>query len=131
METGFAFHVHHDTLIEWCTDYQERVDYIKRDKPANEQELRLRLFKIIPEDRLPVELVVAGKAYDEARKACIVAWKAYEVAEKAYNEAGKAYDVAWKAYQPELLKLHSELCPDCPWDGNTIFTRKGKSENWY
>ena len=99
--SGFAFHVHHDVLVEYCTDYQERVDYIKERKPANEQGLRLRLFKMIPIDRVPPVLVEAGKAY---------------------VEAGKAYEPA------ELIKLHTELCPECTWDEKqkTIFPREGK-----
>ncbi len=95
---GFAFHVHHDVLVEWCTDYDERVKFIKNNKPPDEIELRLRLFRLIPEDRLPKSLVVARKAYDVAGEAYDVAWKAYDVARKAYDVAWKAYDVARKAY---------------------------------
>ncbi len=109
-KTGFAFHVHHDVLLEYCTDYEERVQYIKGNKPAREQALRLRLFKFIPIDRLPPELDKAWEAYDKAREACDKAWE--------------AYDKAREAYMPELIKLHEELCPNCPWDGKTIFSKK-------
>lgn len=90
-KSGFAFHVHHNVLAEWCYDYGERVKVIKKDKPVEEQELRLRLFRLIPEDRLPVKL-----------------------------------DKAWEAYGKELKILHQELCPDCPWDGHTIFSKEVK-----
>jgi len=67
-------------------EYQ-RVSYIKIYKPKEEQDLRLRLFKLIPLDKLPAE---------------------------------------WKKADAELLSLlvtlHEELCPECPWDGKTIFT---------
>ncbi len=82
--SGFAFHCHHDKLVEWVTNYDERVEYIKACKPPGERELRLRLFKMIPIDRLPVKLVKACAEYD-------------------------------------FTELHKELCPDCPWDGKTIF----------
>ena len=108
---GFAFHVHHDALAEYCTNYQERVDYIKTNKPAGELRLRLRLFKLIPVNKLPYTIVEARrtcdeawKARDEAGKACDEAWKAREEAGKACDEAGKARgearrtcDGAWKA----------------------------------
>jgi hypothetical protein len=41
--TGFFWHIHHNTLVEWCYNYQERVDYILLEKPVEEQPLRLRL----------------------------------------------------------------------------------------
>jgi len=105
--SGFAFHCHHDTLCEWVSDYDEWVDYIKEYKPPQEIELRLRLFQMIPEERLPEELVKAGTAYDKART--------------AYVKAGTAHDKAIVSHTKELEKLHAELCPNCTWDGKTIF----------
>ncbi|MDP2730139.1 MAG: hypothetical protein Q8O55_06635 [Dehalococcoidales bacterium] len=105
IETGFAFHVHHDKLAEFCTDYDERVRYIRENKPKEEQDLRLRLFKLIPESRLPVSLIKARATYDRA-------WATYYT--------------AWDAYMPQLEALHKELCPNCPWDGMTIFSGKEK-----
>ena len=98
---GYAFHVHHDTLFEWCFDYDKRVKYIKENKPKHERELRLRLFKLIPKGRIPAKLYKAWDAYDKARDAC---------------------DKAGEALAPEIEALHKELCPDCPWDGKTIFS---------
>ena len=95
-KSGLAFHCHHDCLIEYVYDYNERVRFIKSDKPQEEQELRLRLFKLIPLRKL---LPVIRKADAE--------W------EKAYAER-----------EPQLEKLHQKLCPDCPWDGKTIFSAK-------
>ena len=152
---GFAFHVHHDKLFEYCTNYQERVDYIKRAKPANEVELRLKLLKIIPSEFLPHRLDEAVKARNEAEKAHSEVWEAYNKAAKAQDEARKvrnealkvrieaenAYDKAvkarseaWEAYNEaleahavELTNLHSKLCPNCPWNGRTIFSKPAKS----
>ena len=145
-KSGFAFHVHHDTLFEWCYDYDRRVEYIKNFKPKQERKLRLRLFKLIPEDKLPVRFRKAGEAYrkaweaydkaweayrkdweayDKAWEAYRKAWEAYRKAQKAYYKAQKAYYKAQKAYTTEIEALHKELCPDCPWDGKSIF---GKEE---
>ena len=122
IKTGFAFHVHHDKLVEFCTDYDERVSYIKSNKPLNEQELRLRLFKLTPQELLPKSEAweaygKAKKAHNEAREACSEAWE-------AYDKAWEAYGKAKKACESELIKLHAELCPNCPWDGKTIFPKK-------
>lgn len=106
---GFAFHVHHDRLVEWCTDYDERVKYIQCHKPQYEQALRLRLFNLIPQNRVPLDLVKAWEAYIKAGKACDKAWE-------ACIKAGETYD-------KELEILHQELCPNCPWDGQTIFAK--------
>lgn len=107
MKMGFAFHVHHDKLAEFCTDFDERVAYIKQSKPPREQKLRLRLFKMIPPERLPQLLGETEEAYSEAEEAC--------------DKARKAYIEAWKTCEEELIRLHKEFCLDCPWDGKTIF----------
>ena len=107
-EAGMYWHVHHDTLLEYCYDYNERRTFIERNKPANEQKLRLRLFAPVSGE-LP-------KAYHEA-------WKAHAEARKAYAEAWKAFDEVLKACDDEIQALHKIECPDCPWDGNTIFPK--------
>jgi len=119
---GFAFHCHHGILFEWVTDYQARVYYIKNHKPEKERELRLKLFKMIPDDRIPSNLMKAREAYNKAEEAYFdKALKVPYKALKAYMKAMEAYGKALKAYTPEMIKLHKELCPDCPWDGESIF----------
>ncbi len=147
-KSGLAFHCHHDKLFEYCYDYDERVDFIKHHKPEGEQKLRLKLFKLIPDDRLPQRgLSVYDKACDAYRrargvydKACDAyrrargvydkACDAYDRAWNVYDKACDAYDKAWGAYykanRKELGKLHEELCPGCTWDGETIFPKGGK-----
>src|SRR3990167_8654401 len=87
---GLSLHCHHDTLIEFCYDYDKRVEYIKKEKPEHEQEIRLRLFKLLPQEavkEIPENLV---KAYAEREKA-------YAEREKAYAEFWKADAEFWKA----------------------------------
>ena len=88
---GLAFHCHHDTLFEYCSDYDERVAYIKKYKPEGEQELRLRLFKIIPKELIPGR---GNKKYE----ACVKARNACDKATAAHGKAWDAYDKAWDAY---------------------------------
>jgi len=134
VKSGLAFHVHlltfsnnlpqYDTLFEFCHDYDERVRFIKQNKPIEERELRLRLFQLIPEDKLPR----GTKAYDKAGKAYYKAREAYDKAEEACDKAREDCNKAWETYfranKEALEKLHSELCPNCPWDGKSIFKVK-------
>ena len=160
MKSGIAFHCHHEELCEFVYDYDGWVNFIKTNKPEEERELRLRLFKLIPDDLLPGKesgeweayekawkacdkardaYEKAWKACDKARDACEKAWEAcdkardaYEKAWEACDKAGDAYRTAfeafkkaWKAYKKawgkQIVALHEELCPNCPWDGKTIF----------
>ena len=135
MKTQFAWHVHHDKLIEpLIGSIEERIAYIKEYKPEHERDLRLRLLKPVI-GPLPTIYDEAWKACVEAWKACDEAWKAYDEAKKVYEEAKKVYVEAWKAYseakkvyveaekasQPLIEQLHLNECPNCPWDGKTIF----------
>jgi len=52
-------------------------------------------------------------------------WKAAEY------RADEAREGALKNFMPFLEKLHGELCPDCPWNGGTIFTRRNDAGEWY
>lgn len=164
-KAGFYWHVHHDILMGWCFDYYKRVNFIKKNKPGNEQEIRLKLFKPV-KGKLPNKLLKAGVAYSKARTAydeAIAAydeawiayskavaayykpffeydeaWAAYDEAgvayskamaadnetRAAYNEARAAYDEAWAANYKQIEDLHKKECPNCTWDGKTIFPRK-------
>ena len=114
---GLAFHVHHDTLVEYCYNYNERIINIKNSKPKDEQELRLRLFKLIPEDRLPGKDSLEWEAYCKARET----WEPYVETWEARAKTWRAY---FEKYDVEFQALHKELCPNCPWDGVTIFPEK-------
>ena len=77
----------------------------------------------------------AEYAYYMALAAAYEAEPAYVDARAAFNEAGNAWKEAKRAFvkaliiysnkfKKELEKLHTELCPDCPWDGKTLFPDK-------
>src|SRR3990170_3104268 len=135
------WHIHHEVLLEWSDDIQERIDFIQAEKPKHEVEIRLRLLKPV-QGALPPKLVKAGDARGKAEDANAKAWDAYVKARDAYVKAGDArdkakaaYDKAWDAfgkdwdayrkaddkYLPQIEALHALECPDCPWDGFTIF----------
>ena len=138
---GFFWHVHHETLIEWCHGYNERAEYIRIGKPKNERKTRLRLFKPV-KGNLPEEVIEAWRACVEAKQVYDKVYRAYNKAyrarvrtgrahvktRQAYHEAWQARDEAYRAYKeavnknmPAIKALHAEECPGCPWDGYTIF----------
>ena len=160
IKSGLAFHCHHDVLFEYVYDYDERVRFIKENKPKGEQKLRLKLFQMIPDELIPGKgspeweaYCKAGEAYDKAWEArdkareayrktgevCYKTGKVYYKAREVYGKARKVYykagevcyktgkvyykarEVYCKKHHKELEKLHTNLCPDCPWNGKTIF----------
>ena len=99
-ESIAAWHVHHDQLMELLTeDIEVRRQYIREHKPEDEQALRLRLLQPV-RSQFPARLGQAQVAYSQARA---------------------AYSQALVAALPKIEALHREECPDCPWDGQSIF----------
>jgi hypothetical protein len=167
-----VWHLHHEILCEPLTEpFENRVAYIKAEKPKHEVATRLRLMKPVKDQRTAKEAdAVRAKVYSEAHavrdkvysEAHAVRDKAYSeayavwakalsaadavrakalseahaVRDKTYSEADAAWDkayseadAAWdKAYSEAdavwdkaLGPLHAKECPNCPWDGRTIF----------
>lgn len=113
-KTGLAIHCHHNVLLEYCYDYDKRVKAIKKDKPKSEQEIRLRLFKILPQeaiDDLPKELVKASaewfKTDTEWNKADTEWNKARDEWNKAEAKWNKA-DAKWKNVRDKWNKAEAE-----------------------
>ena len=89
-DSPLYWHIHHDILLEPLTEpIENRIQFIKVNKPKNEVETRLRLMKPV-RGKLP-KLDKARAEWDKARA------------------------------DPKVLALHAKECPDCPWDGRTIF----------
>ena len=148
-EYGVAFHCHHVELVEVVTRFSKRVAYIKIGKPRREHPLRLRLFRMIPDNRLPVavrralipartawaKLKLLDDDYDAKRKPLNDDywakrkpldddyWAKRKLLDDDYDAKHKLLEEAIQTAMPKLEKLHAELCPDCPWDGKTIFAR--------
>jgi len=140
-KAGFYWLLHHDRIIEWCYDLQERIDYIKKRKPANEIETRLKWMKPV-KGKLPKAVIEAGKACDKVYRK---AEKAYDNVRRAhgkqaYDKAGEAYtkaaEVRIKAevacrealqdHKDEIEALHAKEQPGCPWNGSTLIFPKGR-----
>ena len=130
MKTRAYWHIHHDVLVEYTTaPIEERIWYIQEHKPPEEVAVRLRLLKPVVGE-LPESFAAAAKSLDAAEKAYAAAAKSLAAAAKSLDAAEKALDDAVKAYaatrlscDDEIEQLHRNECPDCPWDGKTIFPK--------
>ncbi len=110
------WHIHHDVLCEFATwPIENRIAYIQENKPEHEIETRLRLLRPV-KGALPKGFIEAWVAYDQA-------WVAYEKDRAACDKAWVAYGKAWAAYKSEIEALHEAECPNCPWNGKTIFPK--------
>jgi len=150
---GIGLHCHHDVLVEVVWDYDKRVQFIQENKLEGEIPLRLRLFQLIPEDRLPAELVAAmaegkrlwaegkrlwaegdrlwaegnrisdkgNRFWVESNRLWAEGNRLMAEGKRLMAEGKRLWAEGIAAHMPELLALHAELCPDCPWDGETIF----------
>jgi len=115
------FHVHHDILLEpLIRPLKDRIDYIKEYKPKNEIKLRLKLLKPV-KGKLPNEVVKTGETYIEAAKVYVQADKFCDKAWEDCDKTWKVYKKTLKKYSKEINKLHKQECPNCPWNGKTIF----------
>ena len=120
-QKGFYWHVHHSKLAEWCYNYDERVDAIRKNKPKNEIKTRLRLLKPVKDVKaIPKEYREADKKWREAEKKLEEAEKKWEKAWKKLEEAEKKWEEAWKKYAPQLEKLHKKECGCKEWNGKEI-----------
>ena len=129
------WHIHHKLILEFATEpIENRIKYIRESKPKSEIALRLKLLKPVrgklPDDvdKAGAALVKARAALDKARVAYVKAWVAYVKARVAYVKAGADVDKALAALDkaiadnlPAIMALHDKECPNCPWDGKTIF----------
>lgn len=117
-KTGLYWHVHHGVLAEYCTSYTERAAYIRRRKPAYEVDTRMRLMR--PIQAVPSVLSAAWAKLDKAQTVLVKA-QTGEGGLAIYGKAWSVYIRVWRAVQRDLIALHAVECPNCPWDGETIF----------
>jgi hypothetical protein len=62
-----VWHGYHSELLMPTNNLTERLDYIKREKPPEQIELRLRLIKPV-QGVLPESIIKSGKRYADARE---------------------------------------------------------------
>src|SRR3990167_8893271 len=111
--SGMAFHVHHDVLFEYCHNYQERVDYINKEKPEHERKTRIKLFAMLTQEQiamLPKEFVEERQKYDEVSQKYDEVSQKYNEAMQKYDEARQKCNEASQKYKPQLEEIHKKIC---------------------
>ena len=97
--TDFWWHVHHQELVEQLTEpVRARINYIKKDKPQDEIELRLKLLK-------PVlgEIPTTKKGWNDLHKEeCGCGWNGKTIFTK---KNGLEKDVKWVTLQTLWQKM--------------------------
>jgi len=101
-EGVWCWHIHHTQLLELSTEpLKKRAKYILEEKPEDERKLRLQLMRpVLHPEKFPKQLIKASAELDKARA---------------------EWDKARAEWNKEIEALHREECPNCPWDGGTIF----------
>lgn len=111
-----VWHAYHAETLCQYVDLKARRAQIEELKPEHELPTRRRLMKPVVGE-LPQEFVAACEKESVTRKA---AWEAWE-AREARNVACAAQRASYIKHKAEIERLHAIECPDCPWDGKTIF----------
>lgn len=108
----WAWLCHHGLLLEQLNEPSgNRVDYVKKYKSKHEQPVRLEWFRpVLHPERLPEAVVAAWTAYITARASAAV------TALVAYVKARAAYYMAVADHWDEIVALHKEEYPNCPFD---------------
>lgn len=118
------WHYSANMLYEYdsSTGIDDHIRGIKAVKPEHEQETRLRLMRRIknPPARLVEALAELSAAYDQSLVAC----EREQAVIDAHDRVEVAYYQARESCKAEMEALHKIECPNCPWDGKTIFPKE-------
>ena len=98
-KSGWYWHQYHDQLVSFCFDENSRRRAIDRKlESAIRLELRQLLFRLV-RGELPAGFRSALRG----------------------NQGTASQEDAWREHGEEITALHAIECPNCPWDGKTIF----------
>jgi len=139
-KAGWYWLLHHDTIVEWTDNIDERWDYVCSEKPYGELAVRQKWMRPV-KGTLPEELLTARAKCNEARAKCnearakcnkawakcnearakyYKAWAKYREAQTKYDKAREKCNEARAKYQPQIEALMREELPGVPWDGEQL-----------
>jgi hypothetical protein len=129
MDVEYYWHMYHDQLVTPVMGpIKDRRKYIRTEKAKYEPpwkiKLRLRLLKRV---RGTVLLDRAAKAAYDARidLDTIKTGKKLQAMLHVLAAAWASHETELRNFKANIEALHAEECPDCPWDGETIFPEGG------
>ena len=100
--SGLFRFLHHTTPLEWTSNVDERLEYIRTRKPAEEIAGRLAAILRVPDALVPSSVSEAWRASEEAWRASEEVRRASEEVRRASEEAWRAYEEAWWASEEAL-----------------------------
>ena len=129
MKPRLVWHYHHRILVELTDEpIRRRNAFIECAKPQEERAERHRRLRCV-RGPVPTFIVKAIEALRVAEKVIEkmpdntleVTWR------QAINRLTHERLALTRALRKKaMLRLHAKECPDCPWDGHTIFPRKAR-----
>src|SRR3972149_1893318 len=138
---GWFGFLHHERVCEESHDVNERIDYVKREKPKNEVPIRLHNMIYLGECAAIAKRAALYAGYKAKRAPLEADYKAkrapldadYEVksaplyadykAKRAALDAG--YEAKRAAMRAEILAYIKLHIPDCAWNGKTLVFTSG------
>ena len=105
---GWFGFLHHERVCEESHDVNERIDYVKREKPKNEVPIRLH------------NMIYLGECAAIAKDAALYA--DYNAKRDTLDADYNAKRAAMRAEILAYIKLH---IPDCAWNGKTLVFTSG------
>ena len=132
---GWFGFLHHEQLCEQSHDVNERIHYVKREKPKNEVAIRLHNMIYLggceattKRDALyadyKIKRVMMDGAYMVDRDALYATYTAgdadYTTYEAKHDALYAAYTVKRDALDAEILAYIKSNIPDCAWNGKKL-----------
>ena len=111
---GWIGFLHHEQLCEQSHDVNERIHYVKREKPKNEVAIRLHNMIYLGGCEATTKLDTRYTDYLASHDALYTTYEAKHDARYA------AYTVKRDALDAEILAYIKSNIPDCAWNGKKL-----------
>ena len=100
---GWFVWLHHDTILEWSDNVKERIAYVRKQKPKNEQKVRAKHMIAVPDEMIPKYLKDANQKWRDA--------------DQKWEDVYKKREAAYQKFScsPKLRKFLKENTP-YSWD---------------
>ena len=121
--SGVFTFVHHQQLVEWSDNINERIAYIRSDKPKHEVESRLYhlLYLDVPElTKARDDWDKAREDWDKAHEDFYQGYFTWYIANEAWAKAWKDLNRVLNNFKPEIMTYVNKHIPDHRWDGKEL-----------
>ena len=121
---GWFGFLHHEQLCEQSHDVNERIRYVKREKPKNEVAIRLHNMIYLGGCEATTKFDALYADYKIKRVMMDCAYTAKDALYTTYEAKHDAlyadYKIKHDALDAEILAYIKSNIPDCAWNGKTL-----------